>query len=94
MSLNTITVELPRMLADLIGGPRRIDVVASSIGEAIEAVARDLPALRVHLFEESDALRRHVNVFRNDLIIIGAERHLEPVDPGDTVTIAQAASGG
>lgn len=83
-------VTIPRMLAELIGGERRLQAEGATIGETLDAVATAHPLLAVHLFDEEHRLRPHVRCFRNDR---SAELH-DPVSAGDRITVLQAVSGG
>jgi len=83
-------VTIPRMLAELIGGERRIEVCGGTVGEALEALCAGHPVLRVHLFDERGLLREHIRCFSN-----GRSAELgEPAVSGDRITILQAVSGG
>jgi len=88
------TIELPSMLAALVGGRRTIVVEAATLREAIEVALEVHPALRVHLFDESGAMRQHVLCFHNE----GNSRWLDTLDTpltgNDRITFLQAVSGG
>jgi adenylyltransferase/sulfurtransferase len=88
-----VTVTLPRLLEPAVGSIRRVDLEASSVGEAIESLLTRHPTLRVHLFDEDGHLRQHVLCFVN-----GSLNRLEDrgaVLEGDTeITFLQAVSGG
>jgi molybdopterin converting factor small subunit len=83
-------VTIPRMLADLVGGERSIEVEGGTVGEAVAALCARHPTLRVHLFDESGALREHVRCFRNDR----STGFAETTAASDRITILQAVSGG
>lgn len=87
----SISMTIPKMLADLVGGDRRFEVEADSVRGALEAVIERHPELRVHVFDESGAIRRHVTLFHNESMQIDLD---EATAAGDTITILQAVSGG
>ncbi len=88
----SVTVCLPRMLADLSGGEREVAVEGKTLGSALEDLFRQRPALALHLVDEAGALRRHVLCFCNDAL---TRTDLDtPLQPGDTITILHSVSGG
>jgi sulfur-carrier protein len=57
-------VHLPATLPPLFDGlPRRIDVEAGTVAEAIARLDEQWPGLRDRLCEPGPALRRHINVY-------------------------------
>jgi len=88
------TLELPGMIAALLGGRRRIEVEGATLQAALaDAFARE-PRLRVHVLQESGRLREHVLCFVNGE---NARWHPDedlPLEDGDRITIVQAVSGG
>ncbi|MHC4549873.1 MAG: MoaD/ThiS family protein [Planctomycetota bacterium] len=89
-----ITLELPPMLANVLGGARRLTVQGRTWQEALEDAFRQHPGLRVHLLDERGTLRRHVLCFINDENTRWDDTRDRPLTEGDTVTIVQAVSGG
>ena len=90
----TATVELPSMIAGLLGGIKRIEVTGDTCGQALEDAFRQHPTLRNHIFDESGALRQHVLCFLNDVNTRWEEGLSQPLADGDRITILQAVSGG
>jgi molybdopterin synthase sulfur carrier subunit len=57
-------VHLPPTLAPLFADlPRRVDVDAATVDEAIDRLDRQWPGLRDRLCEPGPALRRHIHVY-------------------------------
>ena len=88
-----VTVTIPRLLADVSGGVRTFDVQATTAAEAIEELCRLVPELRVHVFDDTGEVRRHVNVFVRGTHTPAADLVTEVTD-GDEVAVIQAVSGG
>lgn len=55
-----LPVTLPTVFADL---PRRLDVEAATVAEAIDRLDERWPGIRDRLCEPGPALRQHVNVY-------------------------------
>ena len=92
MSADRVTIRLPRMLADLIGGELRVEVAGDTLQSALDDLLRQRPDLGLHLVDESGSLRRHILCFCNDTY---TRTDLDtPVRPGDTITILHSVSGG
>lgn len=89
-----IEIHLPGLLADCVGGRRRADVEAETLGGALDALLETQPLLRIHLVDETRRLRPHVLVFYNDT----STKLLPSLDvllkPGDRLHVVQAVSGG
>ncbi|HUP31650.1 MAG TPA: MoaD/ThiS family protein [Gaiellaceae bacterium] len=78
---------LPPLFADL---PRRLDLDAASVGEALDRLDERWPGLRDRLCEPGPALRSHIHVYV-DRERAGLETALEPRSRVDVIT---AISGG
>jgi sulfur-carrier protein len=87
----TVTVLLPRSLVSLIPGTeRRTEVEAATVAEAIDRLDAATPGLRNRLVDSGPAIRRHINVF-----VDGEPAALEtPLEPGSTIHVIPAVSGG
>ena len=78
---------LPPLFVDL---PRRLDVDAATVGEAIGDLERRWPGLRDRLVGQGPALRPHINVYVNQ-----QRADLDtPIDAGSRVDVIAAISGG
>lgn len=89
-----VTVRIPRLLAEVGDGRRQIPVDGDTVAGALEALFAEVPQLRVHVIDESGAIRQHVSCFHNGRSSKTPERLADPVSDGDVVTILQAVSGG
>ena len=84
-------LHLPGTLTPLfVGLPRRIDVDAGTVGEAIERLDRQWPGFRDRLCDPGPLLRRHIHVY------VDRERAtLEtPLQLHSRVDVVAAISGG
>ena len=87
-------VRLPALLGQIVGGLREVEVEAQTVGGALDALFVAYPALRVHVLDESGAIRRHVTCFHNDATARDAVSLKAVLQEGDTVTVLHAVSGG
>lgn len=86
-----VLVVLPRILVNLFpGSAREVEVSASSVREAIDALNQRWPGMRDRICDSRPAIRRHINVF-----VDGDKAALDtPLAPGTEVIIMTAISGG
>ncbi len=87
----SIEVTIPKMLAELVDGPRSFTVEGETVDGALSGVVAAHPELRVHLFDETGDIRQHVSCFHNGTMV--ADRRAAVAD-GDELVILQAVSGG
>jgi molybdopterin synthase sulfur carrier subunit len=84
-------VHLPMTLTPLFTGlPRRLDIDAPTVAEAISELDAQWPGLRDRLCEPGPIIRRHIHVY------VDRERaQLDtPLDPRSRVDVISAISGG
>lgn len=88
-----VAVRITRLLADIAGTDRTLGVEARTAADALDALCQQVPALRVHIFDDAGAVRRHVNIFVRGELATPAMLE-QPVADGDEVAVVQAVSGG
>ena len=89
----TVSCRLPSLLAKIVGD-RHVALEAKTLEGALCELVRQHPALSVHLFDETGALRQHVLCFHNETNTRWLADMAVPVKEGDVLTIMQAVSGG
>jgi len=87
-------LQLPKVLADLAGGAREVEVTGATVGEAIADVAARFPALAPRLRDAEGRPYEFVVFYLNDEDIRLIGGFDAPVQPGDEVTIVPAVAGG
>lgn len=86
-----VVVRLPPVLVKLFPeAAGRVELSASTVGEAIDALDARWPGMRDRLCDSRPAIRRHINVF-----VAGERAALEThLAPGAEVFVLTAISGG
>ncbi len=92
--MGELTIRLPAVISQLVGGERRVAVRGATLQEALDDLVQKRPALGLHLFDEAGAMRRHILCFCNQVYTRGVEGLEVPVNPGDEITILNSVSGG
>lgn len=82
------------MLSAVLGGVRRLEAAGDTWAEALKDAFTRLPALRVHVYDETGALRPHVLCFVNGVNTRFEDGPGARLRDGDRITILQAVSGG
>ncbi len=89
-----ITVTLPALLTNAVGGTDQVTVQADTIQGALDQLLTDHPKLRVHLFDQDGNQRQHVLIMHNGQSIRWLPTLDQPLQPGDTLSILQLVTGG
>lgn len=85
------TYHLKRFFPALENGER---VDGATVAEVVAALEARHPGLAHYLTDERGALRKHVNIFIGEALIVDADRLSDAVPENGTVFIMQALSGG
>lgn len=87
-----VSIKLPTPLRRHADGAKTLEIEASSVGQALDALTSRYPALRQAMFEE-DKLKAFVRVFVNSGDIADREGLQTPLQPGDTISILPPIAG-
>lgn len=87
---------VPGPLREFAGGQAEIALPATprTLGEALEALARDYPGVARRVLDEQGALRPHVNLFVGGDCVRFAGGLETPLQDGCEIAILPAVSGG
>jgi len=90
-----ITVKIPAPLRSLTANQSEVAVEnAATVQDVLEELSRKYPGLKDRLLDEKGALRRYVNLFRNDEDIRHGRGLATSLAEGDKLTIVPAIAGG
>lgn len=85
---------IPTPLRQYAGGQPAIDVPASTVGEAVQALITSHPELRKHLYNDQGKLRAFVNLYLNEDDVRYLQHERTPVAESDTLSIVPSIAGG
>lgn len=90
-----MTIFIPTPLRIYAGGKDTVEVSASTIAEALDALTQTHPDLRKHLFNADGKLRAFVNLYVNeeDVRYLPEKEHT-PIAASDTLSIIPSIAGG
>ena len=89
-----VKVMIPTPLRQYANKQQAVEVQASTVGDALEAVLAQHTDLKKHLYNDEGKLRSFVNVYVNDDDIRFAQKEATPVKDGDTISIIPSIAGG
>jgi adenylyltransferase/sulfurtransferase len=87
-------VLIPTPLRPYAGKQAAVELVGTTVGEALSTLTTQHPDLRRHLFTDEGKLRSFVNVYVNDEDIRYLQRENTPVSDADTLAIVPSVAGG
>ena len=70
------------------------EVSGATALEAVQNAVEKYPALKFHVFDSEGKLRRHINLFVNDVTVKELDGNLTVIGEKDIVRILAAAAGG
>ena len=89
-----VTIHLTAPLRPYAGGASRLEIEASTLKAALQALERSQAALYRNICDETGALRRHLNVYVNADNIRDLGGLETTLAAGDVLTFLPAVSGG
>lgn len=90
-----VTVKIPAPLRPLTQNQSEVIVEnAATVQAAVDDLARRFPGLKDRLLDDKGALRRYVNLFRNDEDVRHGQGLATALGENDRLTIVPAIAGG
>jgi molybdopterin converting factor small subunit len=87
-------IHIPTPLRQYVDKKSTVDVKASTVAEAMNALVVQHPDLRRHLYAEDGKLRAFVNLYVNDEDIRYLQKEATPLQDGDNISIVPSIAGG
>lgn len=88
-----VRVVFPAVLQRHVDCPP-VDVDGATVRQALEAACAHYPTVRGYLLDDAGALRPHVVVFVDGVVVHDRVRLAQPVSPSGRIDVLQALSGG
>lgn len=89
-----IKVRIPTALRKLSEGLEMVEVEGANVGDAINNIRTQYPALAEQIVDENGKVRRFVNLFANDEDIRFLDDLATELSAGDELSIVPAIAGG
>jgi molybdopterin synthase sulfur carrier subunit len=90
----SVLVRIPTPLQKLTGDKAEVNVDATTLREAVAALAAQNEEFKTRLLDDSGELRRFVNVYVNEEDVRFLQKLDTPLKDGDEVSIVPAIAGG
>jgi molybdopterin converting factor small subunit len=90
----SVIIALPTPLQRYAAGQPEVEVTATNVGEALQALTLSTPALGPHLLDKQGKIRSYVNVYLGDEDTRYLQGNDTPVVDGDRLVIVPSIAGG
>jgi len=87
------TLEFTANIQRHVACPRR-EVAGNTVRAVLDAAFADNPSARTYVLDDQGALRKHINIFVDGVLIRDRIGLTDPVAPDAAVHVFQALSGG
>lgn len=89
-----ISFRMPPILRPQVGGARTVEATGATLGEALNDLFAQFPAVREQIVDGEGQINRFVNVYVNNEDVRLGDGLDTPVADGGTVIILPAMAGG
>jgi molybdopterin synthase sulfur carrier subunit len=89
-----IKVRVPAPLQKLTNGREEISASGATIRELIEDLEKNFPGIKERICDESNRVRKFINIYVNGEDVRFLKRDETPLKDGDVVSIVPAIAGG
>ncbi|PWH18989.1 MAG: molybdopterin synthase sulfur carrier subunit [Anaerolineae bacterium] len=88
------TIRIPTPLRPYTNGQSDLTVSGETVGQVLDSLVQQYPALRPHIFNENGELRPFVNLFIGEENINDLQGTTTPVKDGDRILLIPSIAGG
>lgn len=90
----TVTVYIPTPFRKLAGNQTHVRAEGGTVGEVLDSVGEQFPALRHMIYNESGEIPGHINIYVNNTEVHTLQGKSTPVKDGDEMAVIPAIAGG
>jgi molybdopterin converting factor small subunit len=88
------TVRFPNVMKYYVNNQAEFFVPAASVQELVERIVEEYPSIKFHLVDSEGQLRKHFNVFVNNVHIRDLQGMETQLNEDDRVILMASAAGG
>lgn len=88
------TIKIPSQLRPQTNGHDQVEIPADSVGEALNKLVEQYPAIKDRIYDENNKLRRYVNIYLGDEDIRFLENTETRIDAKSELSLVPAIAGG
>ncbi|TMB99100.1 MAG: molybdopterin-synthase adenylyltransferase MoeB [Chloroflexi bacterium] len=89
-----VTVYIPTPFRRFAGNQTYVKADGKTVGEVLESLGGQYPSLRQMIYDASDEIPGHINIYVNSQEIHSLQGKLTPVKDGDEMAVIPAIAGG
>ncbi len=89
-----VTVYIPTPFRRLTGNQTYVKAEGKTVGEVLDSLSSEYPALRSMIYDDAQEIPGHVNVYVNSQEIHSLQGKATPVSEGDELAVIPAIAGG
>ena len=90
----SISVYIPTPFRRLVGNQIHVKAEGRTVAEVLDSLRSQYPALRHMIYDETDEIPGHINIYVNNQEIHSLQGKDTPVRDGDEVAVIPAIAGG
>jgi sulfur-carrier protein len=87
-------IRIPSQLRNEVNNQAEVEISGNNVGEALNALSEQFPALKPRLFDENGKLRRYVNIYLDDEDIRFLDDLDTSLEDGSELALVPAIAGG
>jgi len=88
------TIKIPSQLRPQTNGQDQVEISADSVGQALNTLVEQYPAMKDRIYDENNKLRRYVNIYLGDEDIRFLENLETKIDAKSELSLVPAIAGG
>lgn len=85
---------IPTPLRKFTGNTATVEVNASTIEKAFQALAGQYPEIKTHIFDDDGNIRSFMRIYLGDEDIQTLQKETTPIDENSVISIIPAIAGG